>query len=158
MKQFINFTIFVKVMIRKDLWTCSNGYYVQLILSLSKSNTINNFLSIIAILSFAIATCSTTLLIYFMPRRYYIATTWIFHRKLTFTLCNLSNAPVLLIGCILEPSRFQPHCNISCIIEEARFTIDGKSTSALEYPSQEKTCGINLNLGVSIIQHDYNEI
>ena len=36
---------------KKDIWTCSDDYYAQLIVSLSKFNTINSFLSIIAILT-----------------------------------------------------------------------------------------------------------
>ena len=67
---------------RKDMWVYSNDYYLQLIVSLFKSNTITNFLTF---LSLVIATCSTILLSIFTARGY-IADAWIFHRKLTFTL------------------------------------------------------------------------
>ena len=38
-----------------------------------------------------------------------------------------------LVASLSHLYSFQPHCNISYTIEEVRFTIGGKSTSAFEY-------------------------
>ena len=60
------YNFFLKVRIRQDIKIFFDYYYE---LSLSKSDDINNFLSIIAILSIAITTSFTTILIYVYGKR-----------------------------------------------------------------------------------------
>ena len=84
----------------------SNDYYE---LSLSKSDTVNNFLNIIA--SVVIATCSTTLLTYFYNKMIYCYIPHGFFIKSLHLHCtNLSKFPGTgsIVGC--EPPTFQPYC------------------------------------------------
>ena len=84
---------FVKVRTRQNIWTGSNNYDE---LSLSKSSTINCFLSIVAILTLAI--CSTALL------------------ALIFCLSQLVAFLNLLVSIPIVTQ-------LSCTIEQVRFTI-----------------------------------
>ena len=88
MKTVLKSTPFVKARIKQDVWTCSN---------MCNYHYLNQkqFLSVIAILSLTIATSFTTLLIYVYGRKIYCYTTWIFHRKLVFTLYKFKQVPWL---------------------------------------------------------------
>ena len=97
MKIVLKSTPFVKARIKQDVWTCSN---------MCNYHYLNQkqFLSVIAILSLTIATSFTTLLIYVYGRKIYCYTTWIFHRKLVFTLYKFKQVPLHSWALILVSS------------------------------------------------------